>query len=120
MTHRTVLLDIPTHGNNWRVRERVARVYLAVAACDFAAYKPSEIERMARFLGLGRLPPAKLAAIVHAVSFDAMKQSGDMAVVMRKGRIAFRGSVPKASAFFTASETGGATGDDPSAEQPAA
>lgn len=42
------------------------------------------------------------------------------AVVMRKGRIAFRGSVPKASAFFTASETGGATGDDPSAEQPAA
>ena len=45
-----------------------------------------ELERLASFLGAS-LPPAKLDAIVAAVAFDAMKQSGDMSVVMRKGGV---------------------------------
>ena len=47
---------------------------------------PGEIQRLASFLGVS-LPPAKLERIVRAVSFDAMKRSGDMSVVMRKGGV---------------------------------
>ena len=47
---------------------------------------PGEIRRLAAFFGAS-LPPAKLAAIVERVTFGAMKASGDMSIVMRKGGV---------------------------------
>jgi len=65
-----------------RMGERVLVVYYEDLQDDL----PGQIERLAVFLGAS-LPSAKREAIVRAVSFKAMKESGDMAVIMRKGGV---------------------------------